>query len=497
MVFQSQSEKSIFLMTSRKPLEKRISSIIREETLPVALEIVDSGVQGLNRIYQCPPALILIDAILPDISGLQICRVLKHDPSIAKVPIILITQDNKEYERFTELTLIADAFIEEKTLNGNFTAELKRLMTVFGGLDHTETQDLQLLQQESVQVQALNRMVQLYDQAITEETIMKGFRKLFELTSNKNLLHHMFFSLLENVLDYDVAGIFFSDKNREPRLMTYHIAHDLEVKDYQLETWTAEVFDELAKQTTEPWAFSSHRHEVMPRIHNNGPGKTITLKYRSIFPFFVEKHLVGALVFYNRKKINYQLIFPFTLLQQELSALMRIRRYYSEAEMLSLSDPLTGLYTHQHFLWCVSREIRQAKRYNTPLSLAVVSIDNLRELNAACGHEVGDQVLKNISGQALQAVRNVDILARDGGRKILALFSNTPVEAAMLPLERIKQTILSHPPAWENTPLNLELSIGLVGLSEDIANASDFMTKAQKAVDEARLKGNNAVQLIE
>jgi diguanylate cyclase (GGDEF)-like protein len=496
----SRPENTVLLVSSQKSLVKKISSVMTSDFPYLALFSLESGSKGLTQIYQTPPALIMVDSTLSDISGLQLCRVLKHDPVIRKIPIMMITKESTaEYERFSELSLIADAFVEEKNLEEDFAKQVQMLLNLFKGLEKEEREQLNLLQQDAVQVQAMNRLVQLYDQSITEVTLMKGFRKLFEMIPSKNILHHMLFSLLEHTLDYDIAGVFFNDRNREARSISFHIPENIVLKDKddQFKAWTDQIFDELKTQSTEPWVFNSTRYEVLQAEFFEQPGKTVAIKHQRVFPFHVENNLAGALVFLNRKEINYDLIFPFHLIMQEMSALMRLRRYFSEAESLTLTDSLTGLYTHQHFIWSLDREIRQAKRHESPLTLALFSVDNFKDLNLKGGYEVGDKVMQHLAHHMLQTCRSIDLLARAGGSKILALFPNTSVESAITAVERIQNVVQEKPPLANDQPIELNLNIGLVGLQEGINSATDFIEQAQKAVEQAREKGQNCVELLQ
>ncbi len=123
---------TLLLISSQKTLIKKLTEIVSSQFPEYTLEVADSGVKGLTRIYQSPPTVILVDSTLSDISGLQICRILKHDPTIRKVPIMLITRDEpEEYQRFSELSTIADVFLESKHLLTQFSGQFKMLVSLY------------------------------------------------------------------------------------------------------------------------------------------------------------------------------------------------------------------------------------------------------------------------------------------------------------------------------------------------------------------------------
>lgn len=492
------SGKNALLVCSQEDLIGKIQGLIGDILPEITLEVANTGAAGLTQVYQTPPSIIVVDATLPDMSGQQLCRVLKHDPAIRKLPIILITaEDTSAYVRYNEVSLIADMFLEESNIDEKLGENIKSLLELFSGLESTELEQLKLLQQQPVQVNAANRMVQLLDQSVTEVTIMKNFRKLFELVHNKNLLVHMLFSMLSNILDYDVAAVFFNDKTPDPRLLTFQIQKNWEVKEHQLELWTQRVFDDLKLQSNEQWLFSSYRHEILHQEHPDEPRALHSANYRSIYPFFIENTLVGALMFFNKHKVNYEMIFPFELVLQEMSALMRIRRYHTQAEMFAISDTETGLYTYQYFLWHLEREIREAKRHENPLTIACISIDEFRELMMPEGRDMADAAIKNLADASLETFRSVDFVSRFKGLTVMALMPNTAASAARLAINRLRKMVGKKTLKDKGKDLEMTITVGIASLSQDTRSAADLIEKAEVAHERACQKGRNCIELVQ
>jgi len=464
-----------------------IEATFPEETL----QIVSTGIKGLSGICTSPPGVVIVDAALPDISGIQLCRVLKQDPTLQKLPLLcLIDGNNEEYKRLSELSPIADSFISADKLDQHLAVELKAVFDLFEKLDPQEKSQLTFLQNHSVQVDATSRLIQLLDQAITESAVMKGFNHLFERVPERDVLTHMMFSLLENVLDYDVCGVFFNDRLREPRLITYHVRTPGSITETALETLNKEILDQLKPQSKEPWNFHQYRHTVL-YPDDFIPAKANDLKYKALYPFKIDNDLVGALVFFNRKNTNYDIIFPFQLVLAQTAALMRIRHYYSEARLFTIVDAQTGLYTEPHFLWCLEREIRQAKRHRKSLSLVALRIDP----------QPSELMLQHVSQRILSTFRNVDLFARIGTTGILGILPNTTSDQAQGVLTRFQDQIALHPLLCQNKPLSLSVSAGLTMLTDEIDSLEQLIGLAQKALKKTeKVKsgkpGVGAIQLL-
>ncbi len=499
MDLSSHPENTILLISAQASLAKKIRVIMSSAFQHLALNVISSGVEGLKQVYDSPPAVIVVDSTLADISGMHVCRILKHDPALRKLPIILITKDAApDYQRFNELALVADVFIEEQHITQEFSNQLQMVLNLFQGLDKDERAQVRLLQQGAVRTEATSRLVQLLDQSITEMSLMKSFHRLFELVSKRNVMYHMLFSILETVMDYDIAAVFFNDKNREPRFVMFHSPGAYCIQDDQFKAWAEEMLTPYREQNQEPWLFDTIRHEVVSGTTGTPESqKPVSIKHTCVYPFYIENKLVGTLAFYNRKDINYEIIFPFDTVLQQLSVLMRLRYYYTEAQVLSLTDALTGLYNYQNFSAYLEREVRHSKRHKTPLTLAIISLDDLKAMNTQWGHALGDAALKTVAEVVLKSVRSIDVLGRSGGRSILCLFPQTTPEAAMVPIQRIQEALSESPLVVGDNKVTVSLSVGIAGYNDTIENGTVFLAEAQKAVEHAREKGHNHVELVQ
>ncbi len=83
------------------------------------------------------------------------------------------------------------------------------------------------------------------------------------------------------------------------------------------------------------------------------------------------------------------------------------------------------------------REFLRAKRYASALSLAMIDIDHFKEINDTYGHQFGDYVLREISKMIYESFRKTDMVYRYGGEELAVILTETSIENAMIPIERI------------------------------------------------------------
>jgi len=103
----------------------------------------------------------------------------------------------------------------------------------------------------------------------------------------------------------------------------------------------------------------------------------------------------------------------------------------------SHTDHLTGIFNRRLFNERFNIELQRAERYGTPFTLAEIDIDYFKRINDTFGHDVGDRVLVIFSALLKDNIRESDILARWGGEEFVILFTSTPLEQAIISLEKL------------------------------------------------------------
>lgn len=175
----------------------------------------------------------------------------------------------------------------------------------------------------------------------------------------------------------------------------------------------------------------------------------------------------------------------------------KINFMYSHTRHLSLVDPLTGLYNRRHLDSNLEREFMRAKRYDSDLSLAVIDIDFFKKINDTYGHICGDYVLKEAAYLILESFRKTDLVFRYGGEEFVVLLTETSLESAQIPLERLRKNIENYPFKFKDENLKITVSIGAAGVSENINSGSELLDLADKSLYTAKESGRNRLVIAE
>ena len=91
-------------------------------------EMVSSGRDVLPRIRKAPPDVLLLDIMLPDLDGLEVCRAVRSDPATAAIPIIIVTARGEESDRIVGLELGADDYITKPFSPNEVIARIRALL---------------------------------------------------------------------------------------------------------------------------------------------------------------------------------------------------------------------------------------------------------------------------------------------------------------------------------------------------------------------------------
>src|ERR687887_836415 len=158
-------------------------------------------------------------------------------------------------------------------------------------------------------------------------------------------------------------------------------------------------------------------------------------------------------------------------------------------------DPKTGLFNSRHFATALAEELGRAERFERPLSLIMVDLDLLRDINNSYGHLAGDAVLKGIAEVFRAQLRHYDVPARFGGEEFSILLPETPPEEAFEIAERIRRAVAATPFDVETSsePIRATVSIGVAGYPKDAHDANELIHQADLAVYRAKLQGRNRV----
>lgn len=157
---------------------------------------------------------------------------------------------------------------------------------------------------------------------------------------------------------------------------------------------------------------------------------------------------------------------------------------------LARIDPLTGLSNRRAFFEKADAEMNRAKRFDYPLSIVYMDIDNFKTVNDNLGHDAGDHLLKVVADTVLKNVRNIDISVRFGGDELGILLSETDAAGAQKLAEKLnrKLKIKMREHDWPVT-----FSMGVATFQDITVKIEDMLNIADKLMYLAKKNGKNRI----
>jgi diguanylate cyclase (GGDEF)-like protein len=167
----------------------------------------------------------------------------------------------------------------------------------------------------------------------------------------------------------------------------------------------------------------------------------------------------------------------------------------TQFQLLSITDPLTGLLNRRYLEERLAEEFERSKRHRFPMSFLMLDIDNFKEYNDRHGHQAGDLALE-ITAQCLKsALRSADVASRYGGEEFSILLPQTSATEAFVIAERIRSRVeKSSYPHGESQPGGaITLSIGISAFGPKLETPSAIIGAADHALYVAKSRGKNCV----
>jgi diguanylate cyclase (GGDEF)-like protein len=169
---------------------------------------------------------------------------------------------------------------------------------------------------------------------------------------------------------------------------------------------------------------------------------------------------------------------------------------YQEAVADALRDPLTGLGNHRAFQEELDTQIESATRYEVPLALVMIDLDEFKHINDGAGHAAGDQALASFGRLVGSVLRKVDRSFRIGGDEFALLLPHTDAAAAHIVARRLLVSALQ-PNVRDPKVKPLSFSAGISSLPAPASGRGELYAQADVALRAAKRAGRTEVLVFD
>jgi two-component system cell cycle response regulator len=419
------------------------------------------GAEALEKIVEHKPDLVLLDVMMPGMNGFEVCEKIKQNVEVSHIPVVMVTALSDISDRVRGLEVGADDFVSKPINDTALFARVKSLIRIKVLLDELRLRDktgkqVGVLGEEENSFTADVRGAHI---VLVEDDLVQGKNIVERLKNNYKIEH-------------------FCDPEEAANQLKSGLQPDVIL----ISTMLGDVDGlRMAAQLKNVEAL---RHVPIIVLIDEQ-----------------EQHLMLKGL---ELGINDYLTVPVELneLEARLKTQIRRKKYqdalrsnYQQSVTKAVTDSLTGLY-NRHFLDAhLQNMVASAINNKKPFSVMLLDMDHFKSVNDTYGHDIGDEILKELARRMVDSTRSSDLTARIGGEEFMILMPETGIVDAYHIADRMRAKIASTPFKVSHSVGELlkTISIGIAELNLNGDNAAALIKRADIAVYEAKNSGRNRV----
>jgi diguanylate cyclase (GGDEF)-like protein len=170
------------------------------------------------------------------------------------------------------------------------------------------------------------------------------------------------------------------------------------------------------------------------------------------------------------------------------AVVLAFRDALQQEQLLARTDSLTGVANTRSFIEATRMELYRARRYNRPLSIVYVDLDDFKRVNDRLGHSGGDAVLRMVAQEVGRCLRAPDVIGRLGGDEFALLLPETDGEAAKAVVRNMRDRLRA---AMMGSPMPVTLSIGAVTYARPPETPDELIGSADRLMYQVKAGGKD------
>jgi two-component system, cell cycle response regulator len=423
---------------------------------------VITAVRGQDALAICERAecdLVLLDVMMPDMDGFEVCRRLKGSPATHHIPVVMVTALDQPSDRVRGLESGADDFLTKPVSDVALIARVRslsrlKMMTDELRMRAITSRDIGIENPEREAVAEIGRhgrILVIDDRPASSERLVTTLAEdhAVDLEADPN---QALFRAAEGSYDLLIVSLALAD------------------------------FDGLRLCSQVRSLDRTRNVPILAIAEPEGNGRLVRALELGVNDYIsrpLDKNELMARARTQIRKKRYT---------------ERLRDNVQMSIEMAITDALTGLHNRRYMETHVGSLVNQAAARGKPLTILLLDIDYFKAVNDTHGHDAGDDVLREFALRIRKSIRGIDLACRFGGEEFVVVMPETDMAVAAVVAERLRRRIASEPFRIQQGGrlLDVTISIGIAALGRDDTAAS-VLKRADQALYRAKRDGRNRV----
>jgi two-component system cell cycle response regulator len=423
------------------------------------VETASSGVEALHLCDVGDIDIVLLDVMMPEMDGFEVCRRLKASQKTQHIPVLMITALDQPSDRVRGLEVGADDFLTKPVDDVQLMARVKSLVRLKALTDELRARALtgqEIAMEEATRamesINADGGRILLIDSDPRHGERIKAY---LDRTSHVDVLQNPADAVLAvSAGDYELALVSMALGDFDPLRVCSQM------------------------RTTE-------HSRTLPIILIAEEGDR---------PRVVRGLDLGVNDFIMRPVERNELLARVRTQIRRQRYAVELRRSVTNTLALAVTDELTGLYNRRYFDRHLSLMLDKAREQQRDMAVMLIDMDFFKAVNDTHGHDIGDAVLREFSLRLRRNIRGVDLACRFGGEEFVVLMPDTDFRQAQSVAERVRLSVAERGfETGTETPLDVTVSVGVALNETDHDTPEMILKRADVALYRAKREGRNRV----
>lgn len=417
-----------------------------------------SGKEALEKVVKDSPDIVLLDVMMPEMDGFEVCRLIKSNPDVAHIPVVMVTALTDSVDRIKGLEAGADDFLSKPLNDTALMARVRSLVRLKMTVDEWRVRE-RTANQLGVVEGAANamsepvenaRILVIEDQSYDAEKFVSALREDNDIVVTVQTGMEALDKIKE--ADYDLLAVSLNLQNEDGLRLCSHLRSSERTRSVPILMIATE--DDMAR-IAQGLEMGAHDY-----IHRPVDANELLARVRTQV---------------RRKRF------------QE-----RLRSTYEISLSMALTDSLTGLYNRRYFETHLQKLLQKSEETKKALGILMMDIDHFKSFNDTYGHGVGDEVLKIFAERVKDSLRSFDLVARLGGEEFVVILPDVSVEMAHVIAERLRRMIGDEPFVVSAPEGKVSVTTSIGGaLIHGVERTEAVLERADKALYQAKETGRN------